>query len=475
MDQLTFLSDADHPGSPIRRQYLDIKRRYPDAILFFRMGDFYETFDEDARIVSSALDIVLTGRDMGKNERVPLAGIPYHAAEGYIARLIAQGHKIAVCEQMGTTPVKGLVPREVVRVITPGTLVEEGLLSPRTNNYLASMLITSEGAGLAFVDISTGEFSTTEIRGAAWKTQLTSELERTKPAECLIPRSLLEDPEVTALLPQDTHITAVEDLSFSAVYTERLLRNHFKVATLDGFDLPAHPLAMRAAGSLLAYLQETQPSSLGQLESVHIYSIDRYMKLDATARRHLELTVNSMSGSTEGSLLGVMDRTRTAMGGRLIRRWVGQPLMDLEAIQKRLDAVQELVDAPLGRAEMGDILANIPDLERLASRASQQNLSPRDCLAIGRALRAVPQLKAVLQRRVPGIMADEEDELDPCDDAANAIESTIADEPPAIVGQGVIRAGKSQELDELRKISSNTRQWIASLERSERERTGVKS
>lgn len=475
MDQLTFLSDADHPASPIRRQYLDIKRRYPDAILFFRLGDFYETFDEDAHTVSSALDIVLTGREMGRGERVPLAGIPYHAAEGYIARLIAKGHRIAICEQLGTVPVKGLVPREVVRVITPGTLVEEALLPPRTNNYLASMLLADGGAGLSLVDISTGEFSTTEIHGVGWQVQLTSELERVRPAECLIPKVLAEDAQIAMLLPQGTHITTRDDSTFSLAATERLLRNHFRVATLDGFDLPAHPLAMRAAGGLLTYLQETQPSSLGQLESIHVYSVDRFMKLDATARRHLELTSSSASGSLEGSLLGVMDRTRTTMGGRLLRRWIGQPLMDLVAIQKRLDAVHELVGSPLAKAELGGLLSNIPDLERLASRASLQTLSPRDCLAMARALRAVPRVRKVMEQRLPAILVDEDDALDPCSAAADAIESTIADEPAAIVGQGVIRTGKSKELDELRNVTGDTKQWIARLERSERERTGVRS
>ncbi|MGE5619263.1 MAG: DNA mismatch repair protein MutS [Sphingomonadaceae bacterium] len=474
MDQLTFLEPPDPPVSPIRRQYLDLKRRYPDAILLFRLGDFYETFDDDAYLVSSELEIVLTGREMGKGERVPLAGIPYHAAEGYIARLLAKGHKVALAEQLGA-PGRGLMARDVVRVITPGTLIEDSLLPSRANNYLASLVTTPEGAGLAWVDISTGEFSATEIRLPDWRSHVAAEMERCRPAECLLPRSHADDESVKALLPSGVCATPREDVTFAQASCERLLREHFKVATLDGFGLDSAPLAARAAGSLLSYLQEMQPASLGELESLHLYSLDRQMKLDAAARRNLELTANAVTGSVEGSLLGVLDRTRTAMGGRLLRRWIGQPLLDVASIEARLDGVEELVGSPLGRAEMGDALSTLGDLERLASRAAQQSLSPRDCVAIARSLRAVPRIRRTLERWLPGLLKVEGDSLDPCEDVADAIERTIAEEPAGIVGQGVIRAGRSRELDELRAISGDTRQWIAGLERTERERTGVKS
>ncbi|MHB1160680.1 MAG: DNA mismatch repair protein MutS [Chloroflexota bacterium] len=474
MDQMTFLDPSELPGSPVRRQYLDIKRRYPDAILLFRLGDFYETFDDDAYLVSAELEIALTGRDMGKGERVPLAGIPYHAADGYIARLLAKGHKIAICEQMGS-PGRGLMAREVVRVITPGTLIEDSLLPARANNYLASLVTSPEGAGLAFVDISTGEFSATEIRLPGWEGQLAAEMERTRPAECLLPRSRCDEESLRALLPRDGCVTPREDATYAPASCERLLKDHFKVATLDGFGLDSAPLAARAAGSLLSYLNETQPASLGELESLQLYSLERHMKLDAAARRHLELTANAVTGSMEGSLLGVLDRTRTAMGGRLLRRWVGQPLMGVAAIEARLDAVEEFVKAPLGRAESGEALAKLGDLERLASRAAQQSLSPRDCLAIARSLRAVPRLRRALEQWLPGLLAMESEYLDPCLDVVEAIESTIADDPSGIVGQGVIRTGRFEALDDLRAISGDTRQWIAGLERSERERTGVRS
>ena len=475
MEQLTFLDGSEQPASPIRRQYLDIKRRYPDAILFFRLGDFYETFDEDARTVSSELDIVLTGREMGRGERVPLAGIPCHAAEGYIARLVAKGYKIAICEQLGTTAVRGLVPREVVRVITPGTLVEESLLPARANNYLASLVPSSDGAGLAVVDISTGEFFATEVNGQGWESQLAAELERVRPAECLLPRSRAEEASRGWLVPQGIYLTPRDELSFASATCERLLRDLFGVANLDGFGLAASPLAARAAGGLLSYLRETQPASLGQLESLRVYSLDGYMKLDAAARRQLEITANLSTGGVDGSLLAVLDRTRTAMGGRLLRQWVGQPLLELNGIEARLNAIQELVGSPMGRAELGDALAGVADLERLASRAAQQALTPRDCLAIARSLRVIPRLMRALERWLPTIRRCESTALDPCSEIAAAIEVTIADEPASAVGQGVIRAGRSAELDRLRSVTGDTKQWIASLERSERERTGVRS
>ena len=474
MDQLSFLGDAGEPASPIRRQYLEAKRRYPDAILLFRLGDFYETFDEDARILSSELEIALTGREMGRGERVPLAGIPYHAVEGYIAKLIAKGYKLAICEQLGTTPVRGLVPREVVRVITPGTLVEDSLLPSRANNYLASIIGGQGGVALAIADISTGEFGATEIQREEWREPLTSELERVRPAECLVASSQSDDGSLRACLPQGCFVTT-RDAPTSHSSAERLLREHFRVATLDGFGFTEAPLAAVAAAMLLGYLRETQSGALGQLRSIHVYSLDRFMKLDAPARKNLELISNAATGAVEGSLLGVLDLTRTAMGGRLLRRWIGQPLLDRHAIETRLDAVEEMVKAPLGRAEAIAILSGTSDLERLASRASQQNLTPRDCQAIARSLKSVPRLLKALERWMPRTVAAEPEQVDPCADAVGAIESTIADDPAVSVGDGVIRPGRSQELDEVKAITGDTKQWIAGLERQERERTGVRS
>lgn len=475
MDQLTFLDGAGKTISPIRKQYLDIKRRHPDAVLLFRLGDFYETFDDDARLISSELDIVLTSRDMGRGDKVPLAGIPYHAAEGYIARLLARGHRIAVCEQLSPTPVKGLVPREVVRVITPGTLVEDSLLPARSNNYLAALVATPDGAGLGSVDISTGDFAVVEFHGSSWEAQLAAELERLCPAECLVPGTKHQVGLVERFLPPSTYVTQRDDASFAASITERALKEHFGVATLDGFGLSDAPLATRAAGALIGYVRETQPAALGQLETVQLYSVDRFMRLDAAARRHLELTANVATGTSEGSLLWALDRTRTPMGARLLRRWLGQPLLDLEAINARLNSVEEMAGSVMGRAELAQILAGVGDLERLASRASQQSLMPRECLGICRTLRSVPRLLASLAKRMPRTHERVGAGLDPCEQVVELIENTVDDEPTAVPGEGVIRPGRSSELDDLRSITRDTRQWIASLERQERERTGVRS
>lgn len=473
MSQLTFLEGGDQGTSPVRRQYLDIKRRYPDSLLFFRLGDFYETFDDDARVVSAELDIVLTGREMGKGERIPLAGIPYHAAEGYIARLIARGHKIAVCEQLGA-PVKGIMPREVVRVITPGTLIEDSLLSPRANNFLASLITSEDGAGLALVDISTGDFVATEVVGEGWQARMASELERVSPAESLLPQSQANGSAGSGLLPQGSFTTRRDDSQFSQAACERMVKEQFRVAALDGLGLAGAPLALRAAGSLLSYIRETRPAALGQLDGFHTYSLDGFMQMDAAARRHLELTSNGATGMVEGSLLWVLERTRTPMGGRLLRRRIGQPLLDVAAIDDRLDVVQELVDHPSARGALGDALSRAGDLERLASRAAQQVLTPRECLGIARALELVPDVQATLQG-LPVILGQEGNNLDPCAEVLESINATIPDSPAAQPGDGVIREGRSQELDELRALSGDTRQWIAGLERSEKERTGVRS
>jgi DNA mismatch repair protein MutS len=475
MNQLTFLEGGEHQASPIRRQYLDIKRRHPDAILLFRLGDFYETFDEDARTVAAELEIALTGREMGKGERVPLAGIPYHAAEGYIARLIAKGYRVALCEQMGTTPVKGLVPREVVRVITPGTLVEESFLPRGANNYLASLLVSQDGAALAIADISTGEFAVTEMRGEGWEEHLSAEIERVRPAECLVPQSQQDASDTARSLLEGRYSTAREDGAFSLSACDRMLRQHFGIATLDGLGLSSSALSVRAAGSLLGYLRETQPAAVPHLDGLRVYSVDGFMKLDSAARRNLELTANANGAAGGLSLLSVLDRTRTAMGARMLRQWIGQPLLDLDAIQSRLDRVEEMVRSPLARAEAIDLLSSVADLERLASRASLHSLNPRDCLAMARSLRAVPSLRSLLQARLPAAFRHEENHLDGCESAADAIERTLADDPPATVGEGVIRSGRSRELDELRAISGDTRQWIARLERTERERTGIRN
>jgi len=334
----------DEYVSPVRQQYLDIKRQHPQAIVFFRLGDFYETFDADAELVARELDIVLTSRNVAKGTRVPMAGVPHHAAEAYLAKLIGNGHHVAICEQVGAEPVRGLMPREVVRILTPGTLVEPGLLHGDSNNYLAAVVVEDGRAGLVYADVTTGEFAAAELEGMS---ALRAELGRLTPAELLLPEKSGEVP-TEGLAAHKTPWTAWR---FELGRCQEALHSHFKVSSLKAFGLADKPLAVRAAGALLQYLQQTQPATLNLLTSLHAYNLDSFMTLDGEARRNLELT-ETLRGGTRGSLLEVLDRCVTPMGRRLLRQWVSKPLLDLEMIRQRLDGVGLFHAEGLRRAEL---------------------------------------------------------------------------------------------------------------------------
>ncbi|MBX6342621.1 MAG: DNA mismatch repair protein MutS, partial [Thermomicrobiaceae bacterium] len=357
--------------TPIRRQYLAVKRQYPDVILFFRMGDFYETFDEDARIAASVLDITLTSREMGRGNRIPMAGIPYHAAESYIARLVRAGHKVAICEQMGEPTGRDLVERRVTRVVTPGTVTEPSMLDAARNCYIAAALVEDQRAGLAVADLSTGEFATTEINAddaAQARAALQRELLRLAPAELVVMEGDAEREEPVAdLAPDGAHVSPLERAAWRDDAAAEGLRRHFGVETLDAFGCGGKPLAIRAAGALLQYLADTQLGSLKQIVDLVTYSTERYMTLDAQTRRNLEL-LESSRGDRQQSLIGVLDETRTAMGARLLRRWLGQPLLDLAEIRARQDAVAFLVERALVRARLREALGGLADVERLVNR-----------------------------------------------------------------------------------------------------------
>jgi len=343
--------------TPIRKQYLQLKSKYPDTILFFRLGDFYETFDSDAELVSRELDIMLTGRPVGKGQRVPLAGVPHHAVEGYIARLIEKGYRVAIAEQLTAEPVKGLVPREVTRVVTPGTLVEPALLDERRPNYLAACVQDGERIGLAYADITTGEFAATQFSGAEALITAQQELARLAPRECLIvatsdwetsrkdsrrpstaeppavqtghePIEVLSPESKIANLKSEMHLTPLPAWKFEYGHAQQALLDHFKVSTLQAFGCEGQPLAVRAAGAIVQYLHETQLAGLAQITSLFTYSTAAFMTLDPAARRNLELTEAIRGGGAHGSLLGVLDLTRTPMGARLLRAWLGQPLLE---------------------------------------------------------------------------------------------------------------------------------------------------
>ncbi len=507
--------------TPMRSQYLALKKQYPDIILFFRLGDFYETFDDDAKIVASVCDVVLTSRPVGADERVPLAGVPYHAVDTYIAKLINAGYKVAIAEQVGNEPPKGekLVPRVVRRVVTPGTLVEPGLLPEKANNYVAAVVfdwdarptsppappLRGEGrysppslqgkgagglgrAGLAYADISTGEFAATEIGdGPDVLRRVQEELARLAPAELLYPE---KDPRWVPNPPSpipnlQVHPTPYPAWRFEEATARQALLDHFRVASLAGFGCDDRPLAVAAAGALLQYLQETQQGNIAQIASLRTYSISEYMLLDEATRRNLELTESIRGGTVHGSLLGVLDATLTPMGGRLLRKWLNQPLLDVAAINARLDAVEAWYRNAGPRAELRQLLRGFGDLERWVNRCIQGIALPRDLVGMREALARVEKIGALLERSSVKGIGDWGLILNPQSPVPNPqsftaiaalLTSAIADEPPATLATpGVIRPGFSAELDGIHAAVRDAREWIANLEPVERQRTGIKS
>jgi len=455
--------------TPLRKQYLDIKRQHPDAIVFFRLGDFYETFDEDAKITSRELDIVLTSRPVSKGVRVPMAGIPHHAAENYLSRLIDKGYHVAICEQVSDETENGLVPREVVRVVTPGTVVEPGLLQHQQNNYLATAFYQDNRAGIAYVDISTGEFAVTEIMGKDVLNLIRAEFFRLQPSEILWPDSLPQPESLPG------YLTPYESWHFELGRCTENLEAHFDVATLDGFGLRGKPMALRAAGAILIYLEDTQRQSLKLLTSLSTYSLDEFMVLDAETRRNLELTETIRTGKTQGSLLGLLDMTSTPMGGRLLHQWVSKPLLDVAQIQKRLDAVEFFFKNGLMRTEALDALDDFDDLERLTNRVISGHAIPRDLVAIRENLSNLPALKEIFADE-PAPLLQTFARIRGCQDQLNLLKAAIQDEPPATLSNiGIIRKGFSAELDNILNSSQHAREWISDLEKSEKKRTGIKS
>ncbi len=450
--------------TPVRSQYLKIKRSYPQAIVFFRLGDFYETFDEDARLVSRELEITLTSREMGKGQRYPMAGIPHHALDNYLSKLINKGYKVAICEQMSEPkPGRGIVEREVVRVVTPGTVTEPNLLETRANNYLASVVAEGEQVGIAYIDITTSEFATTQL--PAEKAQL--ELERLRPSELLLPRSS-QPPPISLSFP----VTPLDDRWFELDTAQQTLLNTFGASTLEGYGCAQLPLAIRAAGSIIHYLEQTQKGALGQINNLSTYSTESFMTLDAQTRRNLELFQSSRLGLTAGSLLSVIDLTKTPMGGRLLKRWLGQPLLDIKQLERRQQAVASFQSPQ--RAEVINLLSKLSDVERLINRVRAGIATPRELVSLRRSLEQLPQLKVILS--ADAALEWLSSELKPCEDVVSLISGAIVDDPPPVVGEGnVIKGGFSSELDELRSASSNARKYLADLERTERDRTGIKS
>ena len=447
--------------SPARQQYLDIKREYPNTILFFRLGDFYETFDEDAELTARELDIVLTTRSVGKGVRAPLAGIPYHAVENYLARLIEKGYHVAICEQIGDAPVKGLFPRKVVRVVTPGTVTEPALLPGDSNNYLASVFCDGKTASIAYADITTGEFAVTELPIEALRAELT----RLHAAEILVPDNQNLNDGIQG------HKTSYAAWRFETGKCEETLLAHFKASTLQGVGIKGQGLSIRAAGAIIQYLKDTQPDSLTLLTKLRSYSINEFMTLDTATRRNLELD-ETLRGERKGSLLGALDRTVTPMGKRMIHQWVSQPLLNVERIKRRQNGVQYFFDDGMKRAEVRAALKPLADLERLVNRVLAGYAQPRDLVAMRDTLCRLPDIVNLIGEEQSAILP----KLELANDELSLLQSCISDEPPATLqNTGIIRSGYSQELDSVIEASQHARDWIASLEAVERERTGLKS
>ena len=455
--------------TPGRRQYLRIKKEHQDEVLLFRMGDFYETFDDDARVISRELEIALTSREMGQGQRVPLAGIPYHSLDTYLARLIKKGYKVAICEQTSDPATsKGLVDREVVRVVTPGTVMEDGALDTRSNNYLASVAFDGDEAGLAYVDITTSEFATTQLPLA----YLPVELGRLRPSEVLVPQDQ-DGPPVDG----DTTVTAVEPDAFDLDWSTESLLRHFGVMSLEPYGCDRSPLAVRAAGAIIDYLGRNQKGSLGQLTTLYTYFTASYMVLDPQTVRNLELFEGGRWGDRSTSLYAVLDNTRTSMGARLLRRWLGQPLLDIEELGRRQEAVEWFHRSAIRRGRVASLLESVSDLERLVNRVRGYTATPRDLEALAQGLEVAPQLRAILSEDedAPKV-AWLADEIDDNEEVVSLVKRAIGDDPPPTTGDGkVIRAGFSPELDSLRSSSRKAQDYIAGLERTERERTGIKS
>jgi len=457
--------------TPIRRQYLKIKGDHPDAILFFRMGDFYETFDDDAVLAAKELEITLTSRSMGKGLRVPLAGVPVHSLDNYLSRLIKKGHKVAICEQISDPATsKGLVDRDVVRIVTPGTVLESNLLDQKTNNYLAAVYELGGLAGLAYIDITTGEFSATELP----LQELPLELERIEAAEVLVPDSA-DLPVWTDQRNKNGNsygLTPVESRTFHLDEARQALLSHFRILTLESFGCEGMDRAVAAAGAIVEYLARTQKAAKLKLSNLAIYATGTFMALDSQTRRNLELFAGGRNESKELSLLSALDRTKTAMGGRLLRQWLGQPLLDLTALEQRLDVVDHFYLDGLKRTDSISLLNKVSDLERIIGRIVSGTVNPRELIALKDGLAAVPSLRELVDSTDLEWL---QSQLLPLPEVCSLIEESIVSEPAGAVGDGnVIRPGFSPEMDELKSSSTNARQFIAGLEQRERDRTEIK-
>ncbi len=467
--------------TPMMRQYMKVKQKYPDELLFFRMGDFYEMFFEDAKIVSNELDIALTSRNQGSKEPIPMAGVPHHSVQTYIARLIKKGYRVALCDQVEDPKLaRGLVRREVIRIITPGTVLDDISLEKGSNNFLLSLSRSSSGnsIGVAFIDISTGDFLVTQFEGEDALDKLLIEISRFRPSECLIPASLVEDEGFLRSLKDqsDMLLTPRKDWSFSLEKGRKELLDHFHTVSLEGFGCENLPQAISAAGAALEYVQETSRSSLIHINQLRTYFNTDYLILDSTTQRNLEITHNIRDNSRRGTLLEIILRTVTAMGSRLLHHWLLQPLWDVEEIRKRQDAVEVFYQDVFLRQDLRELLRGVSDLQRLVGRISSGNANARDLVSLRDSLKQIPKLRALLSRVPTTLLQSLAEQLDEVGEAISIVDRAIEEEPPlALQEGGLIRRGYNEQLDEIRDSIHDSKEWIASLESRERKRTGIKN
>lgn len=458
--------------TPMMRQYLSVKEEFPDALLFYRIGDFYEMFFEDAETGSRELELVLTGRDCGLEKRAPMCGIPYHAAETYIRRLVDKGYKVAICEQL-TDPkeARPLVERGVIRVVTPGTVIEQSMLDEKQNNFLLAVKLEGSKAGVAYADVSTGECMAMEISGGL--PQVSCELTRIEPREIIADADSFS---ALSALKYPTPMSSYASPAWKYTAAKKRVLEHFHAQTLAAFDLEGQKLAVSAAGALLEYINDTQRNAMQHLRTLRRVYTGQYMVLDATARRNLEL-VRTLRGTTgRGTLLGLIDKTVTAMGGRLLHAWVEQPLGTKEAIEARLSCVEELLSSPMRMHDLTETLREVRDVERIVGKIAYNALNPQHCLALGNSFSCVPKIQQLLSECRSDALCALREKLDPLTDISERIEKMIDPDAPSLMGEGgFILSGYSAELDDLRAAAKNGKDWISAMEQREREETGIKT
>ncbi|MFC1800538.1 DNA mismatch repair protein MutS [Nanoarchaeota archaeon] len=457
--------------TPGMQQYINIKNQHPDALVLFRMGDFYETFYEDAKTAARELNITLTARGKG-DTRAPLAGIPYHALDQYLAKLVKKGYKVAIVEQLeDPKKAKGIVKRGVVRIVTPGTVMESYILNEKANNFIMSLSKDNDRYGISLADISTGDFMTTIVMG--WD-KLVTEITRFNPSEIIIPLSQ-EHNENLKQLKKQTILTIFDDRHFWKQNAYDVLIGHFKVLNLEGFGIEKDELAINASGALLSYLKETQKTTLGHINKLKKFSVNDYMLLDSSTQRNLELTKNIKDSTSRGTLLETLDNTTTSMGSRLLKIWLQRPLLNLNKINSRQDAIAELCSSIIIREDIRAQLSNISDIERLISRISYGSANARDLVALRNSLKIIPKFKEILDGNSSELLR----QIGGMDDVANIVElisGSIREEPPLTVRDGnMIKTGYNEQLDKLHEIKSGGKSWIAKLELKEKGRTGIKS